>query len=435
MDPTRKSFRNADSLPIEWIMQIMSFLNLNQRFVCKSVCKKWKFAAEQSLADQKTVVLAAYDVRRDINGHVIDQSAVLYLNRSDHSEAASSGSSVMDYWNRLKPDQPIIQTHGLQVVRSLSCLKNLLNITCMMGSHNRLHHFRRHQEFEESLIRNYKVLALEKIAKSVILSNSQTLTTLSAQNMDLPQDAQHPVTYPRLTELTCKFLTKEGAFPCPRLKKLTIYCKCSGLQDLPADAMEELNLECSQHYGDNVPLFPILSRLSNLKSLRVNSYREYVPFEEFFSKLVEYYTKLVVLKLPIGRSSNEPDSLIRKLLLTNPQLRELSLSVKRLSSEEIQTLAKFPNLQEIEAEYNGQDPITDMLNLLRGLSRRSLQNIHFSKWYSEDIVDQLPLIESELRLMQQETGFSYNFTPRILSYTVEASRSCKIIRGDHKRLQ
>lgn len=231
MDTSRRSCRTAGDLPIEWVAQILSFLPLAQQFACKSVCRKWFLAANQSLADQDEVTFL-----RDRRAEDRNKDRILYLARSGRERNAVGGeaNSLIDCWTRQNPQILDIYSYAHHLLKSMSCFKNLKEITIDTTHRDRAN------DPAVTTDETFEWMTLDTILRSLIVYNSGTLVKLDAEDdmMCLPYDERFPTTYPRLRELICHSLT-EGHLSCfPRLRKLSLQTSM-WLQNLP-DSMEEL---------------------------------------------------------------------------------------------------------------------------------------------------------------------------------------------------
>jgi hypothetical protein len=401
-----RSFRTADDMPIEWIAQILSFLSLAERFVCKSVSRKWFFAANQSITDQETVTLAFDPVPG-----ITDRSDLLVLVREGRAAPPQpAGDSLLEFWNQQEQN-----AHLNHLIKSLSSLKNLEKITTNCS-------FDCDRLYESSIFQRHiqpymlQLGSAAGILNPLILYNAKPLTCLILPDMDLPHDSRNSVTtYPRLKTLTCRRLAADVSYSCPRLRKLKIdYAE--NLDQLDAPALHELSSK-----GDINP--ESISNFESLKKLTVG-----MSGDNFFlssaspenvMKLVNRISELKVLSLTCSfRMFDQHDHMIRKVVQNNPALTELSLNFMSWSENNpllgvseagMKSIAGLQHLEKIHIScQDGSETIALLLILLRGDSRHTLKQIKVRGWKPEDSGDeQLVLVRAELASMSQETGFLY----------------------------
>jgi hypothetical protein len=280
------------------------------------------------------------------------------------------------------------------------------------------------------------------IIKSVILCNSKTVTHLVIPCITLPEDDVGPVTYPHLVTLSCSHLTGKTSASWPRLKRLTVTYAYK-LDLLPPESLERLMIRKTapaiphqQQQSDGMNpdyLIKVISRLPNLKVIcirRGNIFpRVAVMNQEFCFKLLVHCTKLDFVQLSLDAGDQLPVpmpnhllALIPHIVHMNPEIRCLCLAGIAADHLSIRCLSSLQKLEAVRFSYNGTDIVSDLLLLLRGKSRSQLSCIQVC---CDMTPDQVVSIESELQVMQQETGFAY-----IFNIMPEPDRHCYIRRRD-----
>jgi hypothetical protein len=427
----RRSCRTANDLAIEWVAQILSFLSIAQRFICKSVSKKWLLAANQSLADQDEVT---FTFSKLPDGS--DKTNVLSLTGIAPCPAEElRGRSFIEYWARQQPELLTIHWHASCMAISLSCFKNLTKVTIIgkISAAVAVYHpflppvaedNNKHKEYIMSS-------TVETILKSVILYNSRTLVRLCIENFDLPQDDLVPVMYPRLRELSCNHLSRlhSSSFRC--LTKLTVRCE-TWLFNGPAETLQELWIKDGISVVRKYLLF-VISRLSNLKILRLDGdvnvsknendspTDDDIGIDEFCCHMFQDFTKLEELCLSLYFSGIPGTGriFIPKLVQNNPNLRKICIhshtvggNVNCVNAKSLQFLAGLEHLQGICFNYGGNDPTGDLITFLRGRCRLSLQRASLCVWDQQLPPFDIQLIEREAQLMREETGLAYTVATR-----------------------
>jgi hypothetical protein len=104
-------------------MQVLSLLPLPDKFVGRSVCKKWFCAAREVLKDQEDLILSPCKLSRDSKRNPLD--AMHFLRKPKAAAVTAVRSSLMDFWDQ----DPLIDVHSREKVKLLSHLKNLKRIT------------------------------------------------------------------------------------------------------------------------------------------------------------------------------------------------------------------------------------------------------------------------------------------------------------------
>lgn len=409
---TSRSCRTASDLPIEWVAQILSFLSLAQRFICKSVSRKWLLAANQSLSDQDEVTFTLTKFPDNRN-----KTNVLYLNV--HLFTVLPILPLYDLllllWTGEHPRSLAERIRVMHLTKSLSCFKNLKTIRIVTGDESN------HKPYLCDLERKYCWSTVMEILKPVVLYNSPSLVRFSIENSELFHK-EDQTSFPRLKELTCDHLTEHHVSSFKRLQKITVLSGVC-LHNLPANTMQELRIRFHARTSESVSskyILQAISRLTNLRVIRIEAPNHSDNTGDqitstCISHAFQNHTKLeeVCLGIHFGDLHIRAGTFLPQILQNNPNLRKISFSHKNsdihdvihVDDKTIHSFAKKKNLQSITINYNDSDPIKALLTLLRGRLRNSIQELVFK--CTDNGLKFEPHHVPELETMQQETGFEY----------------------------
>jgi hypothetical protein len=386
-DKTGWRCRSASDMPVEWLMQCMSFLPLPDKFVSRSVCKKWYVAGREVLKDQDELTLSLY--KKPGLSEVQSRNAMHIMCQAQ----AATGQSPGMYSKVQIPE------FMDQRIKLLSHLKHLEKITItyeLAAACN-------------SIIRAKDIpfhLSFAPIVDSLISSHSLSLTSLDMSIYRFSSDTSDSLMFPHLKELACWLMTEKDISRCPSLRKLSVKYTAS-LEHLPIGNMVELNLTNGWFSPDMlntwdarlrkemVHLLLVVPRLVNLKVLRIGRLEHFmkIPDElsEFMKKLLKGLTKLEVLSLRLTSSFHgtaveyNDNELMQQLVETNPCIR--GIDNLYLTEKGIRSLSSLNHLKEVTGlTVAPPDQFVPMLMviLLSGNSGHCLQKVEVSMRYVRD---------------------------------------------------
>jgi hypothetical protein len=395
----------------------MSFLSLPDKFISRSVCKKWFCAAREVLKEEDELVLSMYKLpeRSKLNR----MNAMHFLREPNSAAVAPVQSASPD--SNTKPED---------MLKLLFHLKNLekITVTYDMAAEDVVW-------FPNPGPQMMRV-KFRPIVDLVIASNSHSLVSLIREQDCLPSDTSGSVVFVRLKELRCRLMTEQDICRCPRLRKLTVR-HTDSLQHLQIDTMQELVLmtasvspEFVQPQDDVMSdmnhLIQVVSRLTNLKVLRICRSFEEFPDEmsSFKKKLIQNLRKLEVVSLCFERSKDEADGefdenqFVELLVQTNPNIRVIDDLY--LTERGIRSLCSLKHLKYItELRVSSSDRIIpSVMAVLTGNSGHCLETLEVSMRYSEEnwnaVEAGVPFVDSPvvtgLRRKLQEAGLPFEVT-------------------------
>jgi hypothetical protein len=415
--------RSASDMPVEWLMQCMSFLSLPDKYMCRSVCKKWFVAGREVLKDQEELVLSLEKLPQDCE--LDPMNAMHFMSKPKRVPAA--GPSHTNCQSQSLTDSHVSPEEVIKLLGHLKLLAKIIIADDMTA-------------INDWFVSDSQRMRREKfnplffpIVLSLIPSHSQSLTSLDMGNNCLPSDMNQSVVFVHLKELKCRLMTEQDISRCPKLRKLTV-CYTSALQHLPIEKMHELNLlTASVFSAHDLPdydyedmknkemnqLLLVVSRLTNLKVLRIGLSQNVIDFSDesssFKKKLLQNMMKLEVLSLTFVRSLNDDnkeydeDELMEQLAHTNPNIREIENMY--LTEKGIQSLSSLKHLERIcNLRVSSSDQIIPaVLTILTGGSGHCLQIIRVG-------IRRLPYrfpechIRTELDRVLQEAGLPFKVT-------------------------
>jgi hypothetical protein len=351
--------RSASQLPIEWITQILSFLSVADKIVCRSVCKKWFVAAKHALEDEEELSLSLGRIRDCyyFNGYY-----------DDDGFAISCDCFWYDLPNAMHFVSDLKTAAGIDphVEKMLSHFKRLKKLTSSIDLNLRCYTFSRNTHALSE--------AAYPILQSLLFANSHHLTSL-----DMPDASLNQGFFPvleNLRELRCESLRMIDCSMFPKLQKLTVRFN-SRLEHLPIDSMQELNLITAYNMENIVK---VVSRLVNLKALRIGHSSSWKPDEtnSFKKKLIANLQNLTRLSLRFAIRANpadDDDDLMAHLVEKFPQLMEINCM--DLTEKGIRLLASLKGLQiATDLRIASHDDIIPMLmHILTGNSQDSIQKV------------------------------------------------------------
>jgi hypothetical protein len=391
-------------MPVEWLMQVMSFLSLSEIFISRSVCKKWYVAARHLLEYQEEILLSLDKLPED--SELDRKNAMHFVCSPNVTMSLTTASSLIEIWDQ---DGRNFDYNGNRrdMVKVLSHLKNLKKITIaedMALSYRNNHN----EETNEKVRRRMLQQLFNPIVHSLISLHAPSLTVLDMDGVIfgescLPSDDS--LIFHQLKQLTCRQITAQEIFRCPRLRKLSVEFTDS-LEHLLIDRMQELELRGTSCLKDihvasgekpgreRERLLQIVPRLINLKFLRIHR-KESTAWStkfpdvgsEFKMKLLQNHTKLEVLSLRFLRSLGEAgqelheDNLMQQLAATNPNIREINdLYLTEKGFRSLSSMNKLTQVTGLRVTSLG-DLMPMLMMLLIGNSRHTLCKVEIGVRY------------------------------------------------------
>ena len=404
-----------DNLPLECVEHILSFLPIADVFVCRSVCEKWKGAADLVIRSQKA--LTFFVVRGNRRTGKRD-GIVLWQNRSPVQPDGRTPVSLMGCW-RTQPNECNASVWD----KRLEGFVRLEKLT--VPGWPRV-------DFPDPDLAD----PLKSLVNAVIMRNASTLTTIDMNSSSLPFDhkSKHPVlVYGKLQNFFGKKLTPAAAAACPRLVRLGVSLPVSAevLQNLPHETMQYLHVNCDTLGSLGIEaLVTAVSRMTNLKDLKLICRRFDTPIvnPDPFTKLSSNMKQLekINIELPT-RMAGTIDGAIDRLVRNNPRLSHVQLCDANITAARLVSLSRLIGVQHLSFWYLGaKEPeftTDDILTLLRGGSRQALHNLRLHTRSRPDEVR----IYAELIAMEQDMGctFSVVFTSYPFSHSIVIERGAK----------
>ena len=402
-----------DNLPPECLTNILSFLPIADVFVCRSVCGKWKGAADSVVRGLKALKFYVVDTNKRTgkrDGIVLRQSKNAL--RSDDQTPLS----LRGCW-RTRPNGRNIGFWIKRLERMVR-LKKLSVVFALV----------------ELPLRFFKFShPLKSLLNAVIMRNASTLTTIDCHL--LPFDPEHKSThehavlvYGKLQNLICDMLTPAAAAACPRLVRLEVSrpVTAEALQNLPHETMQHLRADPDAQEPQEIETFiATVSRMTQLKELKLAEMRcdtslinPDLLFIELFSNLKQL--EKIDIWFP-SKMSGTVDRAIDRLVRSNPRLTHIRFTDASATAASLVSLSRLTALQRLTLWLigtNKPEPTTDdILTLLRGGSRQVLQYVRVDMRSRPD----QERIEAEVKIMEREMGC-------IFSVTSDAWRSCVVIK-------
>jgi hypothetical protein len=397
----RPDWRSPSDLPVECVIHAMSFLPLTDKYMCRSVSKKWNFCASEALKDQEVIVLS---LGKDWSGCDVDhKNAMHFVCEMESPPKVSLITSLINDWFP-KPHDPksLLKFGPDEIWKMLSHLKRSKKIS-IAGDLQESHRRQAYNWGKEDGKRwdAYQPF-FYPIVDRMIPVHSQSLTSLDIGDECLPSGSE---VFIQLKELTCRLMTEQDVSRCPRLRKLNVMYTNS-LEGLPIGMMVELELRTASvrkqivgfnELRNNVPtddmnqLLLVIPRLVNLKVLQIYGFilSRQIPYESrgFKRKLLRNHQKLEILALRFAGSwisedeEAHDDEFVDQLVRTNTMLREVhslfvtEAGIRSLSS--LNHLTKVTGLRMTSAHQY----VPMLMIILTGESAHCLQEIEFGSRY------------------------------------------------------
>ena len=406
-----------DNLPSDCVEHFLSFLPIADVFVCRSVCQKWKGAADSVIRGQKE--LKFYVVENNMQTGIRDG---IVLRQSEHPVRPDDETpvSLMCCWRT----QPNERNADVWTKR----LEGMVRLEKLVV-------------FPEWIFSDFQILDDRKwLVDAVIMRNALTLTTINMRCSSLPLDhkLEHPVlVYGKLRKLVCRKLTPAAAVACPRLVRLRTGLPLSAevIQNLPHETMQYLQVECKTQTPQGMETFgAAVSRLTQLKDLtldcrgmsRTSTVNPDLLLTKVFSNLKQL--EKIEIQFPYTMDGTV-DLAIDRLVRNNPRLTHIHLKDAYVTGASLVSLSRLTSLQRLSFWFFGTDNIPeftadDILMLLRGGSRKVLREVRM------DMRSRLDrgLIEAEVKIMGQEMGCTFS-----ISVTSVSNVSLAIERWRNRR--
>ena len=378
-------------LAFECVDNILSFLPIADVIVCRSVCEKWKEAADCVIRRQKALTFFVVQTHRRTGKRdwiVLRQN--VFLGPPD----AQSDLTPLGCWqsqpNRRNAGIWIKRLQGFVRLEKLAVVTDWIPSGCQTPG-----------------------LAdpLKSLINAVIVRNASTLIAIDMKYNSLLFDhkPEQVLVYGKLQDLDCEYLTSAAAAACPRLVHLNVRHPVSAevMQNLSHETMQYLHVKCHTQTAQDVEtVVAAVSRMTQLKDLKLdcqtfdnrNLNSDHL-LTQLFSNMKQLET--IDIDLPLGRGGTV-DVAIDRLVDNNPRLTHIDLHDANFSGASVISLSRLTALQRLSLRnFCTNIPTTDgILRLLRGGSRDVLQ---FLELYMRSRPDK-ERIEAELAIMEQEVG-------------------------------
>jgi hypothetical protein len=366
--------RSASDCPVKWLVQIISFLSLPEKFIIRSVCKRLSVAGKEVLRDQKVIVLSLNKLpensgldQRNAMHFICKPKAVPGAGRPDHMDFDKLSDDRFKLLTYLKNLEKIIITDDLAAAITVP--------------------------FDDR-VRTFQ-MSCTPIVDLLIASNAHSLISLSRDGGCLPPSVYDDPDFVRLKELKCLQMTEQDIRRCPRLRKLDVR-SADSLHHLPIDTIQELILgtfithQTLPLRDEMDHLLQVVSRQTNLKVLQICRSATKFPDKRssFKKRLLQNHRQLEVLSLLFDRAHNargeelHEDEFVEQLVRTNPNLREIHNLY--LTEKGIQSLCSLNHLKQVcSLRVSSYDQIipTVMMMILSGNSCNCLQSIQIGLRY------------------------------------------------------
>ena len=338
-------------LAMDWLVQILEYLDLRQVFVCMSVSKEWSVACR----------------------------------------------SVVRHWEQLKLSPGFVPKRRRRITLPLRNDRQFND--AMVRSLMNMHNLRLFQADSFNI---------DPVFTQVVHENAETLESLAYPS--LPVSAG--IMFPKLKDLKVQDEpSPEGILACPSLKKLEVdhFCSLFMVSQLPLEMIEEVVL--SYQIGamdDFAELLLAMQRFKHLKAAVMNyvdgknSVTAMPGHHELAGKLVQY-SSLEVLRVYCrftGAGVMDVDIAMDMLVDWSPGLKTVSFFEVAMSDSSLVALSRLPLLQDVEVSSSVTQFTTDgVLRLLSGRARHRLQSVYISGCHE---LQEEP-VSHECHRMAQET--------------------------------
>ena len=387
-----------EDLPPECLQNILSFLPIADVFVCRSVCRKWKGAADSVIRGQQALTFIIVDNNKRTgkrNGIVLRQSEHP-LRHDDQTPLSLRGC-----W-RTRPNGRNI---GVWIKR-LQGMVRLEKLVVVFEFRSR-----------------YKLAdPLKSLIDAVIMRNASTLTTIDCNlllfdpKQKATHDHDHPVlVFGKLQNLICERLTPAAAAACPRLVRLKISraVQAEVMQSLPQETIQYLDADPHTWEPQDVEAFvTAVSRMTQLRELNLGSMGcnpSLINPDPLFIKIFNNMKRLEKINFwfPI-ETDGTVDGAIERLVRNNPRLTHVKFIDANVTAASLVSLSRLTGVEHLSLwHFHTKIPeftTDDVLMLLRGGSRQVLQYVRVEMRSRPD----QERIEAEARVMEQEMGSAFS---------------------------
>ena len=184
-----------DNLPLECVANILSFLPIADVFVCRSVCGKWKEAADSVIRDHKTlIILVAQNNKRT----TMREAIVLRQSESPVRSDDETPVSLMGCW-RTQPNRRNAGEWKKRLEGMVRLEKGWPSVW-LAG-------------FHPALILGSLANPLKSLINAVIMRNASTLTKVYMMCNSLPFDHTPDTSSPRVWQ-SAGFVLRKADFCC-----------------------------------------------------------------------------------------------------------------------------------------------------------------------------------------------------------------------------